>query len=57
MNFVVKMGKQPLLSKQEPEECEKDPFYSEENWNALIKAKEQLDRGEGILFDIEKVGE
>lgn len=32
-----------------------DPFYSEENWKALIKAKEQLDRGEGILFDIENL--
>lgn len=31
------------------QERENDPFYSEENWEAMIKAKEQLERGEGII--------
>ena len=56
MNFE-ETYKPPLLSKQDQEELESDPFYSEENWNVMIKAKEQLDRGEGIIFDIEKVDE
>lgn len=31
---------------------ERDPFYSEENVKAILEAKAQLDRGEGIEFDI-----
>ncbi len=49
--------KERFLKKSEKSELNKEPFYSEENWNAMIKAKRQLDRGEGIIFDIEKIDE
>lgn len=35
---------------------DRDPFYSEENVKMLREAKEQLERGEGIEFDINQTG-
>ncbi len=48
---MLEEGKIEVFPKSEKESCP-DRFYCEANVKAILEAKSQLERGEGIKFDI-----